>query len=120
MEELDFSLEQAKSILDMRLQRLTGLEREKLQQEFDELQRSIEYFRSVLADPQKVLDIIKEELLEIKRKYADPRRTNIEEALDDIDLEDLIEKHNCVITMTRAGYIKRLPADTTRTLPCHS
>jgi DNA gyrase subunit A len=114
MEELDFSLEQAKSILDMRLQRLTGLEREKLQQEFDELQKSIEYFRSVLADPQKVLDIIKEELLVIKDKYGDDRRTEITASSDEIDYESLIQEEDMVVTMTHFGYIKRVPSDTYR------
>ena len=114
MEELDFSLEQAKSILDMRLQRLTGLEREKLQQEFEELQKSIEYFRSILADPQLVLNIIKEELLVIKDKYGDDRRTEITATSDEIDLESLIQQEDMVVTMTHFGYIKRVPADTYR------
>ncbi|MBR2860514.1 MAG: DNA gyrase subunit A [Clostridia bacterium] len=115
MEELDFSLEQAKSILDMRLQRLTGLEKEKLQQEFEELQKSIEYFRSVLASPQLVLDIIKEELLVIKDKYGDERRTEITASSDEIDYESLIQQEDMVVTMTHFGYIKRVPADTYRT-----
>ncbi len=115
MEELDFSLEQAKSILDMRLQRLTGLEREKLQQEFDELQKSIAYFRDILANPQMVLDIIKEELLVIKDKYGDDRRTEITASSDEIDYESLIQQEDMVVTMTHFGYIKRVPADTYRT-----
>ncbi len=114
MEELDFSLEQAKSILDMRLQRLTGLEKEKLQQEFEELKKSIEYFRSVLADPQMVLNIIKEELLVIKDKYGDDRRTEITASSDEIDYESLIQEEDMVVTMTNLGYIKRVPADTYR------
>ena len=114
MEELDFSLEQAKSILDMRLQRLTGLEKEKLQQEFEELQKNIEYFRAILASPQMVLDIIKEELLVIKDKYGDDRRTEITFNSDEIDLESLIQQEDMVVTMTHFGYIKRVPADTYR------
>ena len=114
MEELDFSLEQAKSILDMRLQRLTGLEKEKLQQEFDELQKNIAYFRAILASPQMVLDIIKEELLVIKDKYGDDRRTEITFSSDEIDFESLIQQEDMVVTMTHFGYIKRVPADTYR------
>ncbi len=114
MEELQFSLEQAKSILDMRLQRLTGLEREKLQEEFNELQENIAYYRSILADPQMVLDIIKEELLVIKDKYGDDRRTEITASSDEIDYESLIQQEDMVVTMTHFGYIKRVPADTYR------
>ncbi len=112
METFSFSLEQAKSILDMRLQRLTGLEREKLEQEFEELQADINRFRAILADPQLVLDIIKEELLVIKDKYGDDRRTEITAAYDEIDYESLIQEEDMVITMTHAGYIKRVPSDT--------
>ncbi len=114
MEELQFSLEQAKSILDMRLQRLTGLEKEKLQEEFNELQEKIAYYRSILADPQMVLDIIKEELLVIKDKYGDDRRTEITASSDEIDYESLIQQEDMVVTMTHFGYIKRVPADTYR------
>ncbi len=114
MEELDFSLEQAKSILDMRLQRLTGLEREKLQQEYDQLMSDIKRFREILADPQLVLNIIKEEILVIKDKYGDDRRTEITAASDEIDMESLIQREDMVVTMTHMGYIKRVPADTYR------
>lgn len=114
MEELEFSLEQAKSILDMRLQRLTGLEKEKLMQEFEELQASIERFRAILASPQLVLDIIKEELLVIKDKYSDERRTEITALSDEIDFEALIQEEDMVVTMTHFGYIKRVPSDTYR------
>jgi DNA gyrase subunit A len=103
---------QAQAILDMRLQRLTGLERDKIEAEYAELQKLIAYYREVLANESMVLGIIKDELTEIKRKYADERRTEIVEAADDILLEDLIERHECVITITHSGYIKRLPADT--------
>lgn len=114
MEELGFSLEQAKSILDMRLQRLTGLEREKLQQEYDQLMADIAHYRAILADPQTVLDIIKEEILVIKDKYGDDRRTEITASSDEIDLESLIQREDMVVTMTHLGYIKRVPADTYR------
>lgn len=114
MEELDFSLEQAKSILDMRLQRLTGLEKEKLVQEFEELQANIQRFQAILASPQLVLDIIKEELLVIKDKYNDERRTEITALSDEIDFEALIQEEDMVVTMTHFGYIKRVPSDTYR------
>ena len=114
MEELNFSIEQAKSILDMRLQRLTGLEREKLQQEYDQLMADIAHYRAILADPQMVLDIIKEEILVIKDKYGDDRRTEITASSDEIDLESLIQREDMVVTMTHLGYIKRVPADTYR------
>ncbi|MBQ3012792.1 MAG: DNA gyrase subunit A [Clostridia bacterium] len=103
---------QAQAIVEMTLGRLTGMERQKIEDELDRLHALICELKGILADENKIKDIIKEEMLEIKRKYADERRTKIEQAIDDIDLEDMIEKHNCVITMTRAGYIKRLPSDT--------
>ena len=103
---------QAQAIVEMTLGKLTGLERQKIEDELEKLHQMIKEFRAVLADEQKVKDIIKEEMLEIRRKYADARRTEIVEATDDIDLEDLIERHDCVITLTHAGYIKRQPADT--------
>ncbi|MBR3686988.1 MAG: DNA gyrase subunit A [Clostridia bacterium] len=103
---------QAQAIVEMTLGRLTGMERQKIEDELDRLHALICELEGILADENKIKDIIKEEMLEIKRKYADERRTKIEQAIDDIDLEDMIEKHNCVITMTRAGYIKRLPSDT--------
>ena len=103
---------QAQAIVEMTLGRLTGMERQKIEDELNRLHALIEELEGILADENKIIAIIKEEMLEIKRKYADPRRTRIEQAIDDIDLEDLIEKHNCVITMTQAGYIKRLPSDT--------
>jgi len=103
---------QSQAIVEMTLGRLTGMERQKIQDELDRLHALIAELEGILADDGKIREIIKNEMLEIKEKYADDRRTNIEIAEDEIDLEDLIEKHNCVITMTRAGYIKRLPADT--------
>ena len=103
---------QAQAIVEMTLGKLTGMERDKIEEELARLHAVILELEGILADPQKVIEIIREEMTEIKRKYSDARRTEIIEATDDIDLEDLIEKHNCVITITHAGYIKRLPADT--------
>jgi DNA gyrase subunit A len=96
----------------MTLGRLTGMERSKIEDELERLHALIAELEGILADEGKINEIIKNEMLEIKKKYADERRTNIEQAIDDIDLEDMIEKHNCIITMTQAGYIKRLPSDT--------
>ena len=112
MERFGLTDIQAQAIVEMTLGRLTGMERQKIQDELDRLHALIAELEGILADENKIKDIIKNEMLEIKRKYADERRTKIEQAIDDIDLEDLIEKHNCVVTMTRAGYIKRLPSDT--------
>ncbi len=103
---------QAQAIVEMTLGKLTGLERQKIEDELDKLHAMIEEFKSILADNGKIKAIIKEELLEIRRKYADERRTAIVAAEDEISLEDLIERHDCVITLTHAGYIKRQPADT--------
>ncbi len=112
MERFGLTEIQAQAIVEMTLGRLTGMERQKIEEELERLHALIEELEGILADERKIIDIIKEEMLEIKRKYADERRTRIEQAIDDIDLEDLIEKHNCVVTMTQAGYIKRLPSDT--------
>ena len=103
---------QAQAIVEMTLGRLTGLEIDKVLEELKNLNLRIEELREILSDIGRVKDIIKNEMLEIKRKYSDPRRTEIVEAEDDIQIEDLIEKHDCAITVTHAGYIKRLPADT--------
>ncbi|MGM9641904.1 MAG: DNA gyrase subunit A [Eubacteriales bacterium] len=103
---------QAQAIVDMTLGRLTGLERDKITDELEKLHRLIEELRAILGDVEKMRAIIKDEMLEIKRRYGDARRTEIVEAADDILLEDLIEKHDCVITITHAGYIKRQNADT--------
>lgn len=105
---------QAVAILDMRLQRLTGLEREKLEGEGEALRKDIAYYNEVLASDALVCGIIKTELLEIKEKYGDSRRTQIVPAAEEIDLADLIEEHEAVVTMTHFGYIKRLPSDTYR------
>ena len=104
--------EQAQAIVDMPLGRLTGMERDKIEEELARLHANILELEAILGDIEKVREIIRTEMLEIKDKYANPRRTRIEEAIDDIKLEDLIERHTCVITMTHSGYIKRLPADT--------
>lgn len=112
-----FKLDDAQStaILEMRLKRLTGLERDKLTQEIKDLQEEIAYFESLLADRSKLMNLIKEELQEVKRKYAHPRRTLISEEALDLDVEDLIAEEDMVVTITHAGYIKRLPVLTYRT-----
>lgn len=112
MDNFSLSEKQAQAILDMRLQRLTGLEREKIDAEYNELMKTIEELKSILMDEVKVLNIIKEELIEIKSKYGDERRTSIEKAENEIDYEDLIQEQDVVITLTHAGYIKRISADT--------
>ncbi len=111
-ERFGFSDKQSQAIVDMRLGRLTGLEREKLESEFNELLEKIKYYKDVLANEILVHQIIKDELSVIKNKYADERRTKIEIDEDEIDIEDLIQEQESVITMTHFGYIKRLPADT--------
>ncbi len=105
---------QAQAILDMRLQRLTGLERDKIEAEYAELQKLIAYYRAVLADESMVLGIIKDEILEIKRKYADERRTEISALDGEIDMLDLIQEEDMVVTLTHYGYVKRLPKATYR------
>jgi DNA gyrase subunit A len=115
MSRFGLSDKQAQAILDMRLQRLTGLEREKIQSEYEKLLERIAYYQQILATPQMVLDIIKEEMLEIKNKYADERRTEITFSADDIDLDELIQEEEMVVTLTHFGYVKRLRSDTYRT-----
>lgn len=105
---------QAQAILDMRLQRLTGLERDKIEAEYAELQKLIAYYKAVLADESMVLGIIKDEMLEIKRKYADERRTEISALEGEIDMLDLIQEEDMVVTLTHYGYVKRLPKATYR------
>jgi len=114
MERFALSELQATAILDMRLARLTGLERSKLEAEYEELQRAIERFRAILADRGLVLDLIRDELTEIKEKYGDARRTEITQSLDEFLDEDLITDEDVVITITHAGYVKRTPLDTYR------
>ncbi len=103
---------QSQAIVEMTLGKLTGMERQKIEEELDRLHALITELRGILADIEKVKEIVKNEMLEIKRKFADPRRTEIVDAEEEIDLEDLIERHECIITLTNSGYIKRLPADT--------
>ncbi len=111
-ERFGFSEKQSQAIVDMRLGRLTGLEREKLENEYNELLEKIKYYKEVLANEILVHQIIKDELKVIRDKYADERRTKIEIDEDEIDIEDLIQEEESVITMTHFGYVKRLPADT--------
>jgi len=112
MEKFELSDAQAQAILDMRLARLTGLEREKIEEEYKELTEKIKYLKEVLANESMVLNIIKEELLVIKEKYGDERKTEITAFSDEIDVEDLIEEEDEVITLTHFGYIKRLAVNT--------
>ena len=98
--------------MDMRLRRLTGLEREKIEEEYAQLMETIKYLKKILDDEGMLLSVIKEELLEIKDKYDDPRRTQINPIAGEIDVEDLIEEHDVVITLTHFGYVKRMPLDT--------
>ncbi len=114
MDKFELSRIQAQAILDLRLQRLTALEADKIQAEHDEVIERIKELREILGDEQRVRDLIKEELLEIKHAYANPRRTEITHSEDDIDIEDLIADQQMVIAITRSGYIKRLPLDTYR------
>ena len=105
------SEEQAQAIVSMTLGRLSGLERQKIQDKLDSLFEAIKEYRAILGDINRIKEIIKEEMLEIKNKYADERRTRIEVVADEIFDEDLVDKHNCVLTLTNAGYIKRQPSD---------
>ena len=105
---------QAQAILDMRLKTLSGLQREKIEEEYNELMKLIAHLREILANEQLVLDIIKEELLEIKQKYGDERKTKIVAAEGDINVEDLIKEEQTVVALTHFGYIKRMPIDTYR------
>ena len=106
---------QAQAILDMRLKALQGLDREKLQAEFDELQQKITYYQELLAEPEKLQAVLREELIAIRDKFGDERKTEIQEIEDEIDIEDLIEEETCVFTISNQGYIKRMPVDTYRT-----
>ncbi|CAK7061466.1 DNA gyrase subunit A [Tissierella sp.] len=115
MDSFGLSDKQSQAILDMRLRRLTGLEREKLEEEYEALIKEINKFREILANERLVYQIIKEELIEIKEKYGDPRRTRIMPSADEIDIEDMIEEEDVVITLTHFGYIKRTPEYTYKT-----
>lgn len=112
MERFQLSDKQAQAILEMRLRRLTALERDKIEEELNEIMQYIEYLNSILADEMKLLGVIKEELIEIKNKYNDERRTEIQKVVNEIDIEDLIQEEDVVITLTNSGYIKRISADT--------
>ena len=114
MKRFNLSEIQAKAIVDMRLKRLQGLEREKIDIEYKELTALIKNLREILASEQMVMNIIKIELNEIKDKYADDRRTDFEADMEDFDIEDLIEEEDVVITITHVGYVKRIPASTYR------
>ena len=115
MERFGFSEIQAQAILDMRLARLQGLEREKLEKEYNELMEKIAYYNSLLADEKLLMGVVKDEITEIKEKYGDERRTQIVAAVDELDDEDLIAEENVAITLTHLGYLKRIPADTYKT-----
>ncbi len=114
IERFGLSEVQANHILEMRLRRLTGLEREKIETELAELREKIAYYKRVLGDENLVKEIIRDEMLEIKRRYADKRRTEIADEARDLDIEDLIADEDMVVTITRSGYIKRLPVATYR------
>ena len=114
MEKFGLSEVQAQAILDMQLKRLQGLEREKLENEFKELQEKIAYYDRVLADPELVKAVLKDELIQIRDKYGDDRVTEIQDVEDEIDIEDLIEEEDCCYTLSNQGYIKRLPTSTYR------
>ena len=111
MERFGLTDAQSQAIVEMTLGRLTGLETKKIEDELEKLNITIADLRDILANEWRVKAIIKDEMTEIKDKFGEPRRTDIVEATDEIDLEDLIERHTCVITMTNAGYIKRQPVD---------
>ena len=106
---------QAQAILDMRLKALQGLDREKLEAEFKDLQEKIAYYMELLADETKLRGVLREELVEIRDKFGDERKTEIQEIEDEIDIEDLIEEEDCCFTLSNHGYVKRMPVDTYRT-----
>ena len=112
MERFKLTDIQAQAILDMRLKTLSGLQREKIEEEYAELMKLIEHLRAILASDKLVYDIIKEELLEIKDKYGDDRKTKIVAAEGEFDVEDLIKEEQCVVALTHFGYVKRMPIDT--------
>ena len=115
MERFNLSDVQAQAILDMRLKALQGLDREKLQSEYDELMVRISYYLELLADENKLRGVLRQELIEIRDKFGDKRKTEIQEIEDEIDIEDLIEEETCVFTLSKQGYVKRMPVDTYRT-----
>ena len=109
MERFNLSDVQAQAICDMRLISLQGLNREKLENEYKELEDKIHYFKDLLADPEKIKGVLKDELIALRDKYGDERVTEIQDVADEIDIEDLIEEEQCVYTLTHGGYIKRMP-----------
>ena len=109
MERFGFSDVQAQAICDMRLIQLQGLNREKLEEEYKQLEEKIAYYKELLADPEKIKGVLKDELIAIRDKFGDERKTEIQDVADEIDIEDLIEEEQCVFTLTHGGYIKRLP-----------
>jgi DNA gyrase subunit A len=115
MKNFGLSEKQAQAILDMRLRRLTGLEREKLEEEYESLIKEINRLREILSSERLVYQVIRGELLEIKEKYGDRRRTKIMPSADEIDIEDMIEEEDVIITLTHFGYIKRMPEDIYKT-----
>ena len=115
MERFDLSEIQAQAILDMRLARLQGLEREKIENEYNDLLVKIAYYNELLADEKKLMGVVRDEMMEIKEKWSDKRRTKITAAVDEFDEADLIEEENVAVTLSHLGYIKRIPADTYRT-----
>ena len=114
MERFSLSEIQAQVVLDMQLKRLQGLEREKLEAEYEELEKHIEYYRELLANEEMLKGVLKDELVAIRDKYGDDRLTEIQDVEDEIDIEDLIEEEQCVFTLSHAGYCKRVPASTYR------
>ena len=114
MERFELSEIQAQVVLDMQLKRLQGLEREKLEAEYAELEKRIAYYRELLADETLLRGVLKEELIAIRDRFGDERLTEIQELEDELDIEDLIEEEQCVFTLSHAGYIKRVPASTYR------
>lgn len=112
MERFGLDEVQSKAILEMRLRALQGLEKEKLEAEFNELQQKIDYFNDLLSSAEKIQAVVRQELLEIRDKFGDVRKTEIATVEDDLDIEDLIEEEECIFTLTAAGYIKRLPSST--------
>ena len=114
MERFSLSEIQAQVVLDMQLKRLQGLEREKLEAEYEELEKRIEHYRELLANEEMLKGVLKDELVAIRDKYGDDRLTEIQDVEDEIDIEDLIEEEQCVFTLSHAGYCKRVPASTYR------
>ena len=114
MERFSLSEIQAQVVLDMQLKRLQGLEREKLEAEYEELEKRIAYYRELLSNEEMLKGVLKDELIAIRDKFGDDRKTEIQDVEDEIDIEDLIEEEQCVFTLSHAGYCKRVPASTYR------